>query len=98
MAFEADCGGSTVLEELHMASTTRFPVPGECRGPHDEALRNSAALTRSSEKRSRAGVELIPNAFLATRPYATTARRLWAPGKRCKLVGAGDSKLKIKNS
>ena len=86
-----------MLEELHMASTTRFPVPGECRGPHDEALRNSAAPTRGSEKRLQAGVEL-PNTFLATKPYATTVRRLWAPGERCKLGGAGDSKLKTKNS
>ena len=31
MAFEADCGVSTVQEELRVASTVRFPVPGECR-------------------------------------------------------------------
>ena len=30
MAFEADCGSSTVLEEIRVASTAGFPVPGEC--------------------------------------------------------------------
>ena len=29
MAFEADGGSSAVLEELRVASTVRFPVPGE---------------------------------------------------------------------
>ncbi len=29
MAFEADCGLSTVLETIGVASTVRFPVPGE---------------------------------------------------------------------
>ncbi len=31
MAFEADCGASTVLEAFRATSTIRFPVPGECR-------------------------------------------------------------------
>ena len=30
MAFEADCGVSTVLEESRVASTVGFLVPGEC--------------------------------------------------------------------
>ena len=30
MAFEADCSVSTVLEASRVASTVRFPVPGEC--------------------------------------------------------------------
>jgi hypothetical protein len=29
MAFEADCGASTVLEELRVASTAGFFMPGE---------------------------------------------------------------------
>ena len=29
MAIEADCGSSTVLDALRMASATRFRVPGE---------------------------------------------------------------------
>ena len=29
MAFEADCGSSTVLEEIHVTSTVRFLVPGK---------------------------------------------------------------------
>jgi len=48
MAVEADCGESTVLEALRVARTTRFPVLGECRGPRDETLRNSAMPTRAS--------------------------------------------------
>ncbi len=31
MAFEADCGVSTVLEEFRVASTAGFLVPGDCR-------------------------------------------------------------------
>jgi hypothetical protein len=31
MASEADCGVSTVLEALHVASKVGFLVPGECR-------------------------------------------------------------------
>ena len=43
MAFEADCGVSTVLEALGVESTTRLPMPEECwsgchTGPRDEAL------------------------------------------------------------
>ena len=30
MVFEADCGVSTVLEALRVASTSRSLVPGEC--------------------------------------------------------------------
>ena len=29
MAFEADCGVSTVLEEIRVTSTVRSPVPGK---------------------------------------------------------------------
>ena len=29
MAFEADCGAATVLEEIRVARTVRFLVPGE---------------------------------------------------------------------
>jgi len=46
MAFEADCGVSTVLEENRVASTARFP--------RDEALRDSGALTRGSGSRLKA--------------------------------------------
>ena len=35
MAFEADCGASTVLEALRVASTARFLVPEECRAVMD---------------------------------------------------------------
>ena len=40
MAFEADCGSSTVLEALRVASTPRFLVLGECRAtlPHTRNL------------------------------------------------------------
>jgi len=31
MAFEADCGSSTVLEALLVASTAKSPVPGRSR-------------------------------------------------------------------
>jgi hypothetical protein len=31
MAFEADCGSSTVLEGIHVASTARPPVPAKWR-------------------------------------------------------------------
>ncbi len=48
MAFEADCGMSTVLEAIRVTSTLRFPVPVAARDPRDEALRNSAAPTRGS--------------------------------------------------
>ena len=33
MAFEADCGSSTVLEAFRVASTVGFFVPGECQAP-----------------------------------------------------------------
>ena len=39
MAFEADCGSSTVLEALCVASTVRFLVPGECRAVMDVQAR-----------------------------------------------------------
>jgi len=60
MAFKADCGVSTVLEALCVASTAGFLVPGGCwavatRGPRDEALRNSAAPTVTS--RCKSGVD-----------------------------------------
>lgn len=42
MAFEADCGASTVLEAPGVASTLRFPVPGGCSNP---ALCGESALT-----------------------------------------------------
>ena len=63
MAFEADCGSSTVLEEFRAPSTARFLVPGEThvstaaclrrhlttsRGPRDEALHDSATPTVGS--------------------------------------------------
>ena len=31
MAFKADCGASTVLEALGVASTAGYPVPGKCQ-------------------------------------------------------------------
>ena len=58
MAFEADCGVSTVLEEIRVTSTARFLVPGECRatGPRDEALRDSATPTGASSRGFTFGV------------------------------------------
>jgi len=47
MALEADCGVSTVLEEIRVASTARFLVPGECWVP----LRDSATPTWGSGRR-----------------------------------------------
>ena len=37
MAPEADCGLSTVLEALCVTSTTRFPVPANCRATRPSA-------------------------------------------------------------
>jgi len=45
MASEVDCGVSTVLEEIRVAITVRFPVPVVARGRCGEALRNSATPT-----------------------------------------------------
>ena len=66
MALEADCGSSTVLEELRVASTRGFFVPGECRGTATTAstfplslralrrnLRASGTLTRGSGRRAQ---------------------------------------------
>ena len=38
MAVEADCGSSTVLEKLRVASTFRSLVPGERRPPCTQPL------------------------------------------------------------
>ena len=66
MALEADCGSSTVLEELRVASTRGFFVPGECRGTATHGLdlsivasglatkfRASGTLTRGSGRRAQ---------------------------------------------
>ena len=62
MAFETDCGSSTVLGTLSEASTARPLVSGDClastaasRGPLDEVLRTSATPTQRSEWRMKAG-------------------------------------------
>ena len=49
MAWEADCGGSMVLEALHVARTAGSPVPATSRSPCNEGLRNSATPTGDSE-------------------------------------------------
>jgi hypothetical protein len=49
MAFEADCGASTVLEALHAARTAGSPVPATSRSPRDEGLHDSATPTGDSE-------------------------------------------------
>ena len=53
MAFEADCGASTVLEVLRVASKSWFLVPGnfrEGRMPHSS--RRAAVASRLSQKYS----------------------------------------------
>jgi hypothetical protein len=61
MAFEGDCGTSTVLEALRVAHAARFLVLVTSRGPRDEALRNSATPTVGSRRRMRAGGRQIRN-------------------------------------
>ena len=61
MAFEADCGESTVLEEPCVASTARFPVPATSRGPRDETLRDSATPTGASRRGMRVWGRQIRN-------------------------------------
>ena len=50
MAFDTDCGASTVLEAIRVASTAGPSVPGECRA--------SAVLTVSCEVFRDASVTL----------------------------------------
>ncbi len=69
MAFGADCGVSTVLEELRVASKGGFLVPGECRA--------RAALTVSCRVFRDA-----PGALLTAygcREAPTPARCSWPP-------------------
>ncbi len=59
MAFEADCGVSTVLEAFCVTSTAGFLEPAGCRatcGPRDEVLRDSATATGGSEWKVEVGV------------------------------------------
>ena len=60
MAFEADCGVSTVLEASYVTRTAEPPVEKTLRGPRDEALRDSATPTGGSGWGMTTGVELIP--------------------------------------
>ena len=53
MAFEADCGGSTVLETVRVASTAGFLAPGEFqegRMPHSSG--RAPVAWRPSQKNS----------------------------------------------
>jgi len=50
MAFEADCGASTVLEASYVTRTAGPHVEEALRGPRDEALRNTATPTGNSER------------------------------------------------
>jgi hypothetical protein len=56
MAFAADCGVSTVLEEFRVTSTVGFPVPGECR-----ATGQARATRLSQPDHLLAPAFLIPN-------------------------------------
>jgi len=67
MAFEADCGGSTVLDKLRVATTARFHVPAASCGPPDEALRNSGVPTRGSKWKVQVGGGLGGNSKLKTK-------------------------------
>jgi hypothetical protein len=60
MLFKADCGVSTVLEALRVATAARFPapLPGDTR---EEALRNSAMPTVGPRRRMQAGGRQIRN-------------------------------------
>jgi hypothetical protein len=49
MAFEADCGVSTVLEALRVASAAGFLVPGDAERPAALATRPSATAARRLE-------------------------------------------------
>ena len=58
MAFEADCGVSTVLEAFYVTTTVRSPVPGGWRAtcsPRDKTLRDSTTPTGGSGSRIRLG-------------------------------------------
>ena len=51
MAFEADCGSSTVLETARVASTAGFLVPGEFReGRMPHSSRRATVASRPSQK------------------------------------------------
>jgi hypothetical protein len=55
MAFEADCGSSTVLLALCVATTVGFFLPGEGGGPRDEALRDNATPTAAFRRGRQIG-------------------------------------------
>jgi hypothetical protein len=68
MAFEADCGSSTVLLALCVATTVGFFLPGEGGGPRDETLRDSATPTGASRRRIEDGGRQIRNSKFEISP------------------------------
>jgi len=48
MAFEADCGASTVLEASYVTRTAGPHLDEALRGPRDEAIRNTTTPTGES--------------------------------------------------
>jgi hypothetical protein len=70
MAFEADCGSSTVLLALCVATTVGFFLPGEGGGPRDEALRDSVTPTGVSRRRIEDGGRQIRNSKFEIRNLA----------------------------
>ena len=105
MAFEADCGASTVLEALHVARTAGSPVPGGCSNP---ALRGESALTGGAwhPDSPRIGVpgilsgsamgngsprsqERLAGAWQLIRP-ATANPAWWRPAPPCRPLGVLD--------
>jgi len=68
MALDADCGVSTVLEEIRVESTARFLVRGECWVP----LRNSATPTVGSRRRMPVAGRQIRNSKFEIRNQTTS--------------------------
>jgi len=105
MAFEADCGASTVLEALCVTSTPRFPIPEECRAPchtrpRDEALRNSGPPTVGSGWRVKAGVAgwKIRNSKFEIRNSAGVGLSRRSPKGEAGWAAIPNSEFRIPNS
>ena len=85
MAFEANCGVSTVLEEIRVTSTPRFPAPAKCLAPSKSSVgaRTSGIPGTNQAPRNRsAAVEgaLTGGAWHPDMTLSSTScRRAWHP-------------------
>jgi hypothetical protein len=58
MAFEADCGASTVLGAFRVASTARSLVPGKCQATRRTAPASVTALPRGPGRKDASNSKL----------------------------------------